>query len=203
MTPGTAATAYDGAKAAYEATEGMTQANLDALSNAATAAKEKADAALALAAGGSAAQLSEAQAAVVAADMADTHASGITMALESGIATALTAYDTAKTAHAAAKTAHDDDASLDNANALKTAADNLLAAAKTAQEKGAWRDCRAANGTGECFGHGCRAICCSGRCCCDDGADGPLTQRRMWRRRPLKQRRLWRRPRKRLPRRRP
>ena len=48
---GTAATAYDGAKAAYEATEGMTQANLDALSNAATAAKEKADAALALAAG--------------------------------------------------------------------------------------------------------------------------------------------------------
>ena len=36
----TAATTYDGAKAAYEATEGMTQANLDALSNAATAAKD-------------------------------------------------------------------------------------------------------------------------------------------------------------------
>ena len=134
---GTAATAYDGAKAAYEATGGVTQANLDALSNAATAAKEKADAALVLAAGGSAAQLSEAQAAVAAADMAATHASGITMALESGIADALTAYNTAKTEHATAKTAHDEDASLDNANALKTAADTLLAAAMDADEKGA------------------------------------------------------------------
>ena len=134
---GTAATTYDSAKAAYAATGGMTQANLDALSNAATASKEKADAALALAQGGSAAQLSEAQAAVVAADMADTHASGITMALEAGIADALTAYDTAKTEHATAKTAHDEDASLDNANALKTAADTLLAAAMDADEKGA------------------------------------------------------------------
>ena len=134
---GTAATAYDGAKAAYEATGGMTPANLDALSNAATAAKTTAYAALEMAQGGSAAQLSEAQEAVDAADMAFTHASGITMALESGIATALTAYDTAKTAHAAAKTAHDDDASLDNANALKTAADTLLAAAMDADEKGA------------------------------------------------------------------
>ena len=134
---GTAATTYDSAKADYEATEGMTQANLDALSNAATAAKEKADAALVLAAGGSAAQLSEAQAAVAAADVAATHASGITMALEAGIADALTAYDTAKTEHATAKTAHDEDASLDNANALKTAADTLLAAAMDAEEKGA------------------------------------------------------------------
>ena len=134
---GTAATAYDGAKAAYEATGGMTPANLDALSDAATAAKATADAALERAQGGSAAQLSEAQAAVVAADMAATHASGITTALEDGIADALTAYNTAKTEHAAAKTAHDDDASLDNANALKTAADTLLAAAMTAQEKGA------------------------------------------------------------------
>ena len=133
----TAATTYDSAKADYEATEGMTPANLNALSNAATAAKATADAALVLAAGGSAAQLSEAQAAVVAADTAATHASDITMALEAGIADALTAYDTAKTAHAAAKTAHDDDASLDNANALKTAADNLLAAAMTAHEKSA------------------------------------------------------------------
>ena len=134
---GTAATAYDGAKAAYEATGGMTPANLDALSDAATAAKATADAALERAQGGSAAQLSEAQAAVVAADMADTHASGITMALESGIADALTAYNTAKTEHATAKTAHDEDASLDNANALKTAADTLLAAAMDADEKGA------------------------------------------------------------------
>ena len=134
---GTAATAYDGAKAAYEATGGMTQANLDALSDAATAAKATADAALVMAAGGSAAQLSEAQEAVDAADMAFTHASGITMALESGIADALTAYDTAKTEHATAKTAHDEDASLDNANALKTAADTLLAAAMDADEKGA------------------------------------------------------------------
>ena len=132
----TAATTYDNAKAAYEADEGMTQANLDALSDAATAAKEKADAALVLAAGGSAAQLSEAQAAVAAANMAGTHVSGITTALEGGIATALTAYDTAKTAHTVAKTAHDEDASLDNANALKTAADALLAAAMDAQEKG-------------------------------------------------------------------
>ena len=69
--------------------------------------------------------------------MADTHASGITMALESGIADALTAYNTAKTEHATAKTAHDEDASLDNANALKTAADTLLAAAMDADEKGA------------------------------------------------------------------
>ena len=38
--------------------------------------------------------------------------------------------------HAAAKTAHDDDDSLDNANALKTAADTLLAAAMDAQDKG-------------------------------------------------------------------
>ena len=134
---GTAATAYDGAKAAYEATEGMTPANLDALSKAATEAKATAYAALERAQGGSAAQLSEAQAAVVAADMADTHASGITMALEAGIADALTAYNTAKTEHATAKTAHDDDASLDNANALKTAADTLLAAAMDAEEKGA------------------------------------------------------------------
>ena len=134
---GTAATTYDSAKADYEATEGMTQANLDALSNAATAAKEKADAALVLAAGGSAAQLSEAQAAVAAADVAATHASGITMALEAGIADALTAYNTAKTEHATAKTAHDEDASLDNANALKTAAGTLLAAAMDADEKGA------------------------------------------------------------------
>ena len=133
----TAATTYDSAKADYEATEGMTQANLDALSNAATAAKEKADEALVLAAGGSAAQLSEAQDAVAAADVAATHASGITMALEAGIADALTAYNTAKTEHATAKTAHDDDASLDNANALKTAADTLLAAAMDADEKGA------------------------------------------------------------------
>ena len=132
----TAATAYDGAKAAYEATGGVTQANLEALSDAAAAAKATADAALALAQGGSAAQLSEAQAAVAAADMAATHASGITMALEGGIADALTAYDTAKTAHTAAKTAHDGDASVDNANALKTAADTLLAAAMTANEKG-------------------------------------------------------------------
>ena len=57
--------------------------------------------------------------------------------LETGIATALTAYDTAKTEHTAAKAAHDDDASLDNANALKTAADALLAAAMDADEKGA------------------------------------------------------------------
>ena len=134
---GTAATAYDGAKAAYEATGGMTPANLDALSNAATAAKTTAYAALEMAQGGSAAQLSEAQDAVAAADMAFTHASGITMALESGIADALTAYNTAKTEHATAKTAHDDDASLDNANALKTAADTLLAAAMDAEEKGA------------------------------------------------------------------
>ena len=134
---GTAATTYDSAKADYEATEGMTQANLDALSNAATAAKATADAALVLAAGGSAAQLSEAQAAVAAADVAATHASGITMALEAGIADALTAYNTAKTEHATAKTAHDEDASLDNANALKTAADTLLAAAMDAEEKGA------------------------------------------------------------------
>ena len=133
----TAATTYDNAKAAYEADGGMTQANLDALSDAAAAAKEKADAAIVLAAGGSAAQLSEAQDAVAAANMADTHVSGITMALEAGIATALTAYDTAKTAHTAAKTAHDEDASLDNANALKTAADALLAAAMKAQELGA------------------------------------------------------------------
>ena len=42
----TAATTYDSAKEAYEATEGMTQANLDALSDAATAAKATADAAL-------------------------------------------------------------------------------------------------------------------------------------------------------------
>ena len=69
--------------------------------------------------------------------MAATHASGITMALESGIADALTAYNTAKTEHATAKTAHDEDASLDNANALKTAADTLLAAAMDADEKGA------------------------------------------------------------------
>ena len=68
--------------------------------------------------------------------MAATHASGITMALEAGIADALTAYNTAKTAHTVAKTAHDEDASLDNANALKTAADTLLAAAMDAQEKG-------------------------------------------------------------------
>ena len=68
--------------------------------------------------------------------MAATHASGITTALETGIATALTAYNTAKTEHATAKTAHDEDASLDNANALKTAADELLAAAMYAQEKG-------------------------------------------------------------------
>ena len=133
---GTAATTYDSAKAAYEATGGMTQANLDALSDAATAAKATADAALVMAAGGSAAQLSEAQEAVAAADMAATHASGITMALEVGIAATLTAYDTAKTAHTAAKTAHDDDASLDNANALKTAAATLLAAAMDAQEQG-------------------------------------------------------------------
>ena len=134
---GTAATAYDGAKAAYEATGGMTPANLDALSDAATAAKATADAALERAQGGSAAQLSEAQDAVAAADMAATHASGITTALEDGIADALTAYNTAKTEHAAAKTAHDEDASLDNANALKTAADTLLAAAMDAEEKGA------------------------------------------------------------------
>ena len=51
--------------------------------------------------------------------------------------TALTAYNTAKTEHATAKTAHDEDASLDNANALKTAADTLLAAAMDADEKGA------------------------------------------------------------------
>ena len=133
----TAATTYDSAKVAYEATGGMTQANLDALSYAAKAAKATADAALALAQGGSAAQLSEAQAAVAAADMAATHASGITMALEAGIADALTAYDTAKTAHTAAKTAHDGDASVDNANDLKTAADKLLAAAMDAQDKGA------------------------------------------------------------------
>ena len=114
----------------------MTQANLEALSDAAAAAKATADAALALAQGGSAAQLSEAQAAVAAADMAATHASGITMALEGGIADALTAYDTAKAAHTAAKTAHDGDASVDNANALKTAADTLLAAAMDAQQKG-------------------------------------------------------------------
>ena len=69
--------------------------------------------------------------------MAATHASGITMALEAGIADALTAYNTAKTEHATAKTAHDEDASLDNANALKTAADTLLAAAMDADEKGA------------------------------------------------------------------
>ena len=170
---GTAATAYDGAKAAYEATGGMTQANLDALSNAATAAKEKADAALVLAAGGSAAQLSEAQAAVAAADMAATHASGITMALESGIADALTAYNTAKTEHATAKTAHDEDASLDNANALKTAADTLLAAAMDAQEKGALG--ATADQQMELASVSvteCRGICCSGRYCCDDGADG-------------------------------
>ena len=133
----TAATTYDSAKAAYEATGGMTQANLDALSDAATAAKATADAALVMAAGGSAAQLSEAQNAVAAADAAATHAIGITTALEAGIAATLTAYDTAKTAHTAAKTAHDDDASLDNANALKTAADDLLAAAMKADDLGA------------------------------------------------------------------
>ena len=133
---GTAATAYDVAKADYDAVDGMTQANLDALTEAATATKEAADAALTLAADGSAADLIAAQAAVAAATTASDAVDDIVTALQTGIDVALTAHTDAIAEHTAAKKAHDDDASLGNANALKTAAEAVVAKAMTAHEKG-------------------------------------------------------------------
>ena len=126
-----AAIAYNGAKTAYE--EDMTQATLDDLTAAATAAKEAADAALKLAEVGSAAELLAAQAAVTAATEASDAVDGIVTALQTGIGDALTAYTTAKAAHVAAGIAHTGDPSLDNANALKKAADDLQAAAMAAR----------------------------------------------------------------------
>jgi hypothetical protein len=130
----TDATKYDDAKAAYDADEGMTQENLDALIAAADKAKASAAAALLLAANGSGEQLTEAQAADKDATAASVVVDGIVMALQSGIATVLTAYDDAKGMHTAAKSTYGAEESLDNANALKTAADALDAAATVANE---------------------------------------------------------------------
>ena len=130
----TDATAYGDAKAAYDADEGMTQENLDALIAAADKAKASATAALLLAADGSGVQLAKAQAADKEATAASDVVDGIVTALQNGFAPVLTAYDNAKTAHTEAVSAYDADDSRDNANALEAAADVLHAAAVAAKE---------------------------------------------------------------------
>ena len=125
---------YEMAKAAYDAD--MTQANLDALTGAAMAALTAATANLETASTGTAAELLAAQAALADAQANSAAVHTIVTDLMTGIDTAIGNYNVAKTAHMVAKDAYDEDMSLANANALKTAADDLHAKATAAHTAG-------------------------------------------------------------------